>query len=139
MIAEVSILVVCLFIVLFIGMGIAAVIDNGWAYFLSPPITLCVVGLAGYLYGIILESSFDVSSASVAEILKWGFIWFLGLSALLMFGFFAPTHTTKSDKADKRFKDNPAVSASAGMFILWFLICTGVVIYFFWGSIKAMF
>lgn len=121
MIAEVSILVVCLFVVLFIGKGIASRTFS--MFILSALITVLVLGLVGYLYGLILESFFDFKSAK--EVLRFGFIWFIGLSVFLMFVSFAPTHKTKSGKADKRYKDNPSKAPDLGIFLLLILVWAG--------------
>ncbi|MCT8795508.1 hypothetical protein KZ368_00905 [Glaesserella parasuis] len=46
-------------------------------FILSALVTVLVLGLVGYLYGLILESFFDFQSAK--EVLRFGFIWFIGL------------------------------------------------------------
>lgn len=123
MIAEVSILVVCLFVVLFIGEGIASSSFSIFIYILLTLATVLVLGLVGYLYGLILENFFNFQSEK--EVLRLGFIWFIGLSVFLMFGAFAPTHSTKSGKADKRYKDNPSKAPDLGIFILLILVWAG--------------
>lgn len=123
MIAEVSILVVCLFVVLFIGKSIASSSFSIFIYILLTLATVLVLGLVGYLYGLILENFFNFQSAK--EVLRLGFIWFIGLSVFLMFGAFAPTHSTKSGKADKRYKDNPSKAPDLGIFILLILVWAG--------------
>ncbi|MDE4018154.1 hypothetical protein Q7472_10475 [Glaesserella parasuis] len=44
-------------------------------FILSALVTVLVLGLVGYLYGLILESFFDFQSAK--EVLRFGFIWFI--------------------------------------------------------------
>ncbi|MCT8572524.1 hypothetical protein KZ322_09785 [Glaesserella parasuis] len=100
-------------------------------FILSALVTVLVLGLVGYLYGLILESFFDFQSAK--EVLRFGFIWFIGLlvywfiglSVFLMFVSFAPTHKTKSGKADKRYKDNPSNEPELGLFLTVILLCAG--------------
>ncbi|MCT8590957.1 hypothetical protein KZ336_09755 [Glaesserella parasuis] len=52
-------------------------------FILSALVTVLVLGLVGYLYGLILESFFDFQSAK--EVLRFGFIWFIGLLVYLFF------------------------------------------------------
>ncbi len=47
-------------------------------FILSALVTVLVLGLVGYLYGLILESFFDFQSAK--EVLRFGFIWFICFS-----------------------------------------------------------
>lgn len=51
--------------------------------------------------------------------------WFIGLSVFLMFVSFAPTHKTKSGKADKRYKDNPSNEPELGLFLTVILLWAG--------------
>ncbi|KEZ21812.1 hypothetical protein HS327_01745 [Glaesserella parasuis] len=115
--------IVCLFVVLFVGKGIASSSFSIFMFILSALVTVLVLGLVGYLYGLILESFFDFQSAK--EVLRFGFIWFIGLSVFLMFVSFAPTHKTKSGKADKRYKDNPSNEPELGLFLTVILLWAG--------------
>lgn len=127
MVVEISILVACLFVMVFIGMAIASGFDSILVYILSVIFTPVALVLVGYLYALILEKFFNFHSTS--EVLTYGFMWFLGLAILLMFGAFAPTHTTKSGKADKRYKDNPAVAAGMGVYLFLVLAWSGILCY----------
>lgn len=126
MIVEVSILVICLFIVVFTGMAITSKFDSKLVYILSVIFTPCVLMLVRYVYKLILENFFDFPSAS--DVVGAGTAWFLGLSILFTILSFSPTHTTKSGKADKRYKDNPATAPQLGVFMIWVFVSTIVLV-----------
>lgn len=129
---EIAILVVLLYLSLFTVYTIGSklsfnrdnVIYNIIAFLIQPFILLGIVFLYVEILGYL-----GYGSKESADISIQGIVWFLGLSVLFILGGFSPRHTTKSGKADKRYKENPATAGGPAAYLLGLFIYIGIFFY----------